>query len=390
MIKYKGFTQLRTIGVNEENIFLEGIRKFNPDLILPLAFELFLESFDIQPNNIVFEKYLFKNRNLFDLPFEEPYFSYSKLGLSDFLDVEVAISYMNREEKEVGKISVGNCGGINGRIQIKINGENKEEVSLMYNSQFREIVLSKNIFFFIREYFNSPRNPSISFEYNLISKYWGNQYWTPKGNEDVIPFDSHPIPGAPFYRYIPERGFTFIGTRKIDDDFDFTSLEALIKVPFRLHTFLEHFKFEGEKGFHIEKIYDEQNDQIIQFGELIYEPLLIDDEKVKIESFLKEDEFLKSIQMLAENPLWINHRMIPIGRTKNGYQIGVKIDLLDDQKEEVWLVRDASSTLERENTIKLSDDIFKFIRGLVAAYDHNYFERIYQKWGEDFWRIKSN
>ena len=102
MIKYKGFTQLRTIGVNEENIFLEGIRKFNPDLILPLAFELFLESFDIQPNNIVFEKYLFKNRNLFDLPFEEPYFSYSKLGLSDFLDVEVAISYMNREEKEVG------------------------------------------------------------------------------------------------------------------------------------------------------------------------------------------------------------------------------------------------------------------------------------------------
>jgi hypothetical protein len=94
--------------------------------------------------------------------------------------------------------------------------------------------------------------------------------------------------------------------------------------------------------------------------------------------------------MLAENPLWINHRMIPIGRTKNGYQIGVKIDLLDDQKEEVWLIRDALSTLERENTVKLSDDIFKFIRGLVAEYDSNYFERIYQKWGEDFWRIKPN
>ena len=378
MIK-QGFSKLETAKYDEHDNFYD-------QWFLPDKLKVFLTTFNIKWNNVVAEKFVNSDGRLTGIPYGCHTYKTLKVLFSGFVNVDEKLDEVTLNEKLV----IGSCGGFNGGIEVGLQGRKRDRVFLVHYSSSTEEFIYNNVFLFIRGQFCNSLQMNPNFDYDNLTKYWGNQYWTPKGNEDVIPFDSHPIPGEPFYRYIPERGFTFIGTRKIDDDFDFTSLEALIKVPFRLHTFLEHFKFEGEKGFHIEKIYDEQNDQIIQFGELIYEPLLIDDEKVKIESFLKEDEFLKSIQMLAENPLWINHRIIPIGRTKNGYQIGVKIDLLDDQKEEVWLVRDASSTLERENTVKLSDDIFKFIRGLVAAYDHNYFERIYQKWGEDFWRIKSN
>jgi hypothetical protein len=83
-------------------------------------------------------------------------------------------------------------------------------------------------------------------------------------------------------------------------------------------------------------------------------------------------------------------KLLPIMKHDNAMLIAVGYGL--ENQDEIYLYNTDKSD-EEGRFVKLADDIFEYLRGVMVCDDPDtseLYSKLYKKWNEDFWRVKEN
>jgi len=182
------------------------------------------------------------------------------------------------------------------------------------------------------------------------------------------------------------KGFELLKTRELDNPLDIKKLEKKyhISIPPLLSIFCETFNL-GEENMRAEKYLSFEGEQSdLQYcAGYIYEP----NKEVMFSYFLPLDFALSNMDSTDE---WVENQYIPFGTS--AFSGGIVIGTKPHERDHV-IFEDPDGLAQYT---KIADNIFEFVRGLVAKpsaedelvlYDAT-FGQLYQNWGEDFWRVR--
>lgn len=183
---------------------------------------------------------------------------------------------------------------------------------------------------------------------------------------------------------IIKRGFELLKTRALGEALNLEELETQnnIKLPSKYRMFISMFdgiNVEGN-GF---RYFNQQENRFFSCAELLYYPASYqqgDNDNVKFQDFVD----VPSIFDLYVDD-WQEEGYLLIGSVD--HEGGVLLGTRDHEKDKIILDY-------RDNYTILADNIFDFVRDLVAYIPKDgqlfggiEFSQLYMNWGENFWRV---